>query len=169
MNSTITDQMDQIEKPMCSAATDQIRLRRATRLLPASHATTSSGSQSVMRCDMRPTLKKHYFRGAARDDPAVKFRSPVPCGWCEVGLVDAMRVHDGERHVDPVAVEQFGDLGVPRGHLLHPFHYLLRKLLGHLRRDLITGHPDRVTQICCGAEEIDAPSVCGQGIADICL
>src|ERR1700743_1018994 len=32
MNSTITDQMDQIEKPTCSAATDQIRLRRAAFL-----------------------------------------------------------------------------------------------------------------------------------------
>ena len=29
MNSTITDQMDQIEKPTCSAKIDQIRLRLA--------------------------------------------------------------------------------------------------------------------------------------------
>jgi hypothetical protein len=51
MNSTITDQMDQIEKPTCSAATDQIRLRRAIFLLPASHATVSSGSQSERTCE----------------------------------------------------------------------------------------------------------------------
>src|SRR6478609_5208353 len=48
MKRTITDQIDQIEKPMCSVATDQTRLRRATCLLPASHAAVSSGSQSRM-------------------------------------------------------------------------------------------------------------------------
>src|SRR6476659_9075658 len=48
MNSTMTDQMDQIEKPTCSVATDQARLRRATALLPASQAAVSSGSQSRM-------------------------------------------------------------------------------------------------------------------------
>ena len=32
MNSTITDQMDQIEKPTCSANIDQIRLRFAILL-----------------------------------------------------------------------------------------------------------------------------------------
>src|SRR6476661_6129856 len=48
MKRTMTDQIDQIEKPMCSVATDQTRLRRATCLLPASHAAVSSGSQSRM-------------------------------------------------------------------------------------------------------------------------
>src|SRR6478609_11472397 len=48
MKRTITDQIDQIEKPTCSVATDQTRLRRATCLLPASHAAVSSGSQSRM-------------------------------------------------------------------------------------------------------------------------
>ena len=75
MNSTITDQMDQTEKPMCSAATDQIRLRRAMFLLPASQATTSSGSQSVMRCDMPTTLGTLYCAKTPRDNPAVNFRS----------------------------------------------------------------------------------------------
>src|SRR3954467_9844654 len=41
MTTTSTDQIDQIEKPMCSATTDQIRLRRAMYLLPASQATVS--------------------------------------------------------------------------------------------------------------------------------
>jgi hypothetical protein len=49
MNNTITDQIDQVEKPTCSATTDQIMLRRAMFLLPASQATRSSGSQWVMR------------------------------------------------------------------------------------------------------------------------
>ncbi|SLH84269.1 Uncharacterised protein [Mycobacteroides abscessus subsp. abscessus] len=48
MNSTITDQIDQIENPTCSAKTDQIRLRRAMCLPPASHASTSSASQCSM-------------------------------------------------------------------------------------------------------------------------
>jgi hypothetical protein len=48
MNSTMTDHMVQTESPMCSAITDHSRFRRATFLLPASHATMSSGSQSVM-------------------------------------------------------------------------------------------------------------------------
>ena len=48
MKRTMTDQIDQIEKPTCSVATDQMRLRRATSLLPASHACLSSGSQSRM-------------------------------------------------------------------------------------------------------------------------
>src|SRR3954471_18899462 len=48
MNRTMTDQIDQIEKPMCSVATDQTRLRRATALLPASQAAVSSGSHSRM-------------------------------------------------------------------------------------------------------------------------
>src|SRR5690348_3204042 len=52
MKSTITDQIDQIEKPMCSVATDQTRLRRATFLLPASQAAVSSGSQSRMTRDL---------------------------------------------------------------------------------------------------------------------
>lgn len=55
MNSTITDQRDQTENPTCSAATDQIRLRRAMNLLPASHATESSGSQSEIWWE-RPIL-----------------------------------------------------------------------------------------------------------------
>src|SRR3954470_17333804 len=75
MNSTITDQMDQTEKPMCSATTDQIRLRRAIFLLPASQAATSSGSQSVMRFDMRATLGTLYCTKTPRDNPAVNFPS----------------------------------------------------------------------------------------------
>ena len=75
MNSTITDQMDQTEKPICSATTYQIRLRRAMFLLPASHAGTSSGSQSVMRFDMRPTLGRLYCAKTPRDNPAVNFPS----------------------------------------------------------------------------------------------
>lgn len=51
MKSTITDQIDQIEKPTCSVATDQMRLRRAMSLLPASQAIVSSGSQSVRWCE----------------------------------------------------------------------------------------------------------------------
>src|ERR1700760_2941430 len=54
MNNTITDQIDQIEKPMCSAVTDQIRLRRAILSLPASQAAVSSGSQSERTCE-RPS------------------------------------------------------------------------------------------------------------------
>src|SRR4051812_36259878 len=84
MNSTITDQMDQIEKPMCSATTDQIRLRRAMYLLPASHATVSSGTQSVMRCDMSPTLGTLYCPKVPRDNPVVNFRSPLRGRSCEV-------------------------------------------------------------------------------------
>jgi hypothetical protein len=84
MNSTITDQIDQTEKPMCSAATDQIRLRRAMFLLPASQATTSSGSQSVMRYDMRTTLGTLYCAKTPRDNLAVKFRSPRHRGACEI-------------------------------------------------------------------------------------
>src|SRR5690242_3334597 len=68
MNSTITDQIDHTEKPTCSATTDQIRLRRAMYLLPASQATVSSGSQSVMRCDMAATLGSVRYPDAARDD-----------------------------------------------------------------------------------------------------
>src|SRR6476660_2244428 len=48
MNSTITDQIDQIEKPTCSAKMDQIRLRLAICLPPASQAATSSASQCSM-------------------------------------------------------------------------------------------------------------------------
>ena len=48
MKSTMTDQIDQIEKPMCSVVTDQTRLRRAMSLLPASQASSSSGSQPRM-------------------------------------------------------------------------------------------------------------------------
>ena len=84
MNRTITDQMDQIEKPMCSAATDQIRLRRAMFLLPASQATVSSGSQLAMVCDMRTTLGTLYCPKVLRDNPAVKFRSPRHRGPCEI-------------------------------------------------------------------------------------
>ncbi len=51
MNRTMTDQMDQIENPTCSANTDQIRFRRAMYLFPASQASVSSGSQLVMRFD----------------------------------------------------------------------------------------------------------------------
>jgi hypothetical protein len=51
MNSTITDHSDQIEKATWSPMTVQIRLRRAIALLPASHATVSSGFQSTMRCE----------------------------------------------------------------------------------------------------------------------
>jgi hypothetical protein len=38
VNSTITDQTDHTEKPMCSAKIDQMRLRRAILLSPFSHA-----------------------------------------------------------------------------------------------------------------------------------
>jgi hypothetical protein len=48
MNSTITDQIDHTEKPICSATMDQMRLRRATFFPPACQAPTSSGSQSAM-------------------------------------------------------------------------------------------------------------------------
>jgi hypothetical protein len=53
MNRTITDQIDQIEKPTCSATIDQIRLRLATSLpgvVPPrpSQASTSSASQYSM-------------------------------------------------------------------------------------------------------------------------
>ncbi len=53
MNSTITDQIDQIEKPTCSAKTDQIRFRFAMSLpgvvAPSpSQAATSSASQFSM-------------------------------------------------------------------------------------------------------------------------
>src|SRR3954453_13123993 len=48
MKRTMTDQIDQMENPTCSVATDQTRLRRATSLLPVSQAATSSGSQSRM-------------------------------------------------------------------------------------------------------------------------
>src|SRR5579875_76164 len=79
MNSTITDQIDQTEKPTCSATTDQIRLRRAMFLLPASQATTSSGSQSVIKCErgMAVTLGIFCCPNAVRRDPGVNFRSPA--------------------------------------------------------------------------------------------
>src|ERR1700730_10601753 len=48
MNSTITDQIDQTEKPTCSATIDQIRLRLAILAPPASQASTSSASQCSM-------------------------------------------------------------------------------------------------------------------------
>src|SRR5215212_7036560 len=48
MKSTITDQIDQIEKPTCSAKIDQIRLRLAILAPPASQASTSSASQCPM-------------------------------------------------------------------------------------------------------------------------
>src|SRR5690242_13317468 len=53
MNSTITDQIDQIEKPTCSAKIDHIRLRLAMsfpggRPPVPSHASTSSESQCSM-------------------------------------------------------------------------------------------------------------------------
>ena len=48
MNSTITDQIDQIEKPTCSAKIDQIRLRLAILAPPASQVSTSSASQCSM-------------------------------------------------------------------------------------------------------------------------
>jgi hypothetical protein len=84
MNSTITDQIDQTEKPMCSAMTDQIRLRRAMYLLPASQAAVSSGSHSVMRCDMAETLESVYCPNVPCDNPVVNFRSrPRPRG-CEI-------------------------------------------------------------------------------------
>src|SRR5215208_8125798 len=98
MNSTITDQIDQTEKPMCSAATDQIRLRRAMFLLPASQATTSSGSQSVIECDMPTTLGTLYCAKAPRDNPAVKFRSRSRRCPCEVHLLvqqPRTRLHPG--------------------------------------------------------------------------
>ena len=50
MNSTITDQIDQTEKPTCSAKIDQIRLRRAIFAPPSFQASTSSASQSSMLC-----------------------------------------------------------------------------------------------------------------------
>src|ERR1700722_13372665 len=65
MKSTITDQIDQTENPTCSAATDQIRLRRAMFLLPASQATVFSGSQSTRRCEWR-MLKSSYRHRAWR-------------------------------------------------------------------------------------------------------
>src|SRR5690349_12892720 len=48
MNSTMTDQIDQTEKPTCSAKIDHIRLRRAVLAPPASQAATSSASQCSM-------------------------------------------------------------------------------------------------------------------------
>src|SRR5664279_4800916 len=48
MNSTITDQIDQIEKPTCSATMDQIRLCLAIFAPPESQAATSSASQCSM-------------------------------------------------------------------------------------------------------------------------
>src|SRR5690242_14480506 len=107
MNSTITDQMDHTEKPICSATTDQIRLRRAMFLLPASQAATSSGSQSVMRFDMRPTLERLYCAKAPRDNPAVNFRSRSFRACCEFPStsIDTVSVHDGERQVYPIALE----------------------------------------------------------------
>src|SRR6478609_7943741 len=70
MKSTMTDQIDQIEKPTCSVATDQTRLRRATSLLPASHAAVSSGSQSRMTRVVGAVRARNRFgrsgaRGAA--------------------------------------------------------------------------------------------------------
>ena len=76
MNSTITDQMDQTENPMCSAATDQIRLRRAIFLLPASHAAVSSGSQSGRRCERAsviPMASRYEFFIA----PALRAMTPA--------------------------------------------------------------------------------------------
>src|ERR1700747_1976382 len=51
MNSTITDQMDHTENPMCSAKIDQMRLRRAMLLPPFCHACRSSGSQPEISCE----------------------------------------------------------------------------------------------------------------------
>ena len=95
MNSTITDQMDQIENPMCSATTDQIRLRRAIFVarLP-SHV--SSGSQSAIRCERASGYShgsNHHAMairilccpGAVGDDPGVNFRSLSPRPRCESG------------------------------------------------------------------------------------
>src|SRR6476469_2601862 len=48
MNRTITDQIDQIEKPTCSARIEKIRLRLAILAPPASQASTSSASQCSM-------------------------------------------------------------------------------------------------------------------------
>src|SRR5258705_9696170 len=84
MNSTITDQMDQIEMLIGCAATDQIRLGGATFLLPASQATVSSGSQLTMRCDMRRTLERLYCAGMLCDNPTVKSPSPRRRGACEI-------------------------------------------------------------------------------------
>jgi hypothetical protein len=45
-NSTITDQMVQIEKPRCSAKMEKIRFRRATLAPPSAQKVGSSGRQS---------------------------------------------------------------------------------------------------------------------------
>ena len=46
---SLDDQIDQIEKPTCSATTDQIRFRLAICLPPPSHACTSSEFQCAIR------------------------------------------------------------------------------------------------------------------------
>ncbi|SKX83404.1 Uncharacterised protein [Mycobacteroides abscessus subsp. abscessus] len=50
MKSTITENSDQMEKPMCSQMIDQTRLRLAISAPPASQACRSSGSHPVMWC-----------------------------------------------------------------------------------------------------------------------
>src|ERR1700720_1110482 len=58
MNSTITDQIDQTEKPTCSAKIDQIRLRLAILAPPASQASTSSASQcSMLRSRVKMVMR----------------------------------------------------------------------------------------------------------------
>src|ERR1700712_2846930 len=74
MNSTMTDQIDQIEKPTCSAITDQMRLRRAIVAPPLFQASTSSEFQSSMSClrdGICPTVNNRYFVHAARGDRRV--------------------------------------------------------------------------------------------------
>ncbi len=55
-NSTITDQMLQTEKPMCSEVTDQNRLRLATLSPPPFQNVVSSGRQSSIHRPCRPGL-----------------------------------------------------------------------------------------------------------------
>src|SRR3954447_9632229 len=80
MNSTITDQIDQMENPTCSATIDQIRLRLATFAPPDSHAETSSASQSWMlrsRVNIDIVALRAGMRSAQGSRPTVMRRLPV--------------------------------------------------------------------------------------------
>src|SRR5215218_3528586 len=70
-NSTSTDHRLQIEKPMCSEKIEKNRLRRATRLPPASQNRGSSGRQSSIQ---RPR------RGGAAGAVVVVSGAPVDGG-----------------------------------------------------------------------------------------
>ena len=50
MNRTITENSDQIEKPMCSQMIDQIRVAPGVAAPPLSQASRSSGFHPVMWC-----------------------------------------------------------------------------------------------------------------------